>query len=425
MNASATTPGKLSGPELEGDWDQFSQAQALLGRCAIFRRCSADDLALLAAVSRFVDHAAGADIVREGDPALDMMVIASGQAQVLKLGAAGEQHEINRLGVGDTFGEMALFDRVPRSATVRAIDSVRTLVLPVADIVGQAELRPSLVPLLVDIAALVAERLRLSSATAVAAAERALAEERTRAVMGRFTLLLIFAYSLYTWVLGTAMQAKAALGRSEFITVPAVVICVAILFVFVRVSGYPASFFGVTTKNALRDVGEATLLTLPLILLTVALKLALLAWVPAMHGMPLFDMFAAATTATTAAAASSGLTVPPGSAGSPANGFNPWLALAYVVFVPFQELIYRGGVQGSLAHFLTGRWRDWMAIVGANIIFSAAHLYVSPGLAVVAFAAGLFWGWLYARQRGLAGVSVSHMLLGFWAFEVVGLGVLE
>ena len=111
--------------------------------------------------------------------------------------------------------------------------------------------------------------------------------------------------------------------------------------------------------------------------------------------------------------------------GLPASGFNPWLAAAYVVFAPLQELIYRGGVQGSLSHFLTGPRREWLAIVGANIIFSAAHLYVSPGLAVMAFVAGLFWGWLYARQGTLVGVSVSHVLLGFWAFEVVDLGVLE
>jgi membrane protease YdiL (CAAX protease family) len=52
-------------------------------------------------------------------------------------------------------------------------------------------------------------------------------------------------------------------------------------------------------------------------------------------------------------------------------------------------------------------------------------LYVSPGLALTAFVAGLFWGWLYARQRSLVGVSISHVLLGFWAFEVVDLGVLE
>jgi membrane protease YdiL (CAAX protease family) len=119
-----------------------------------------------------------------------------------------------------------------------------------------------------------------------------------------------------------------------------------------------------------------------------------------MHGQPIFQMF------------------------SDAGTFNPWLALAYVIFVPFQELIYRGGVQGALEHFLTGRSRSWMAIVGSNVIFSAGHLYISVGLSVTAFVAGLFWGWLYSRQRGLAGVSVSHVLLGFFAFEIVGMGVL-
>ena len=387
--------------------DAIAQARALLGRSPIFRRCNADDLVELAAGARFVEHADGEDIVHEGDPARDLLIIERGEARVLKRGASGGEHAINRLGAGDSIGEMALFDRVPRSATVRAVGPVRSLVLPLANIVALAEERPSLVPVLVDFGAQVAGRLRTASEHAAAAAERALAEERTRSVMGRFTLLLMLAYTLYTWLLGTAVQVKAALGRSEFITVPFIVICCAILFVFVRVSGYPASFFGLTRRDAGRHVREAVLFTLPLLALTLALKAALVAWVPAMHGLPLLQMFA------------------PPPPGLPASGFDPWLALAYVVFAPFQELIYRGGVQGSLSHFLTGRRRDALAIVGANIIFSAAHLYVSVGLAVTAFAAGLFWGWLYARQRGLAGVSVSHVLLGFWAFEVVDLGVLE
>jgi CRP-like cAMP-binding protein len=373
-------------------------AAALLGRSPLFRRGHADDLAALAALARWGDHADGADIVREGEAAADLMLIERGRAQVIKRGAGGGEHVINELGAGDSFGEMALFDRVPRSATVRAQGPVRTLALPLDGIVSLAAVRPSLVPVLVDVGATVAERLRLSSDKAVAAADRALAEERTRSVMGRFTLLLMLA---------TAVQVKALLGRSEFVTVPFIVICCTILFVFVRVSGYPAHFFGLTLKNAGRHVREAVWFTLPWMAGTVLLKWLLVQGVPAMHGLPLFQMFAPA---------------PPG---LPASGFNPWLALAYVLFAPFQELIYRGGVQGPLSHFLTGRWKDWLAIVGANIIFSSAHLYVSVGLAVTAFVAGLFWGWLYARQRGLAGVSVSHILLGFWAFEVVDLGVLE
>ena len=261
---------------------------------------------------------------------------------------------------------------------------------------------------LVDAGALVAERLRLAGANAAATADKALAEERMRAVMGRFTLLLMLAYTLYTWVLGTAIEVKQTFGHSEFVTVPAIFVCCAIMFAFVRISGYPARFFGLTFDNWRNDAAEALLFTLPLMVGTVALKLALLAWMP--------------SRCTGWRCSRCSLQPQPG---LPASGFNPWLAAAYVFFAPFQELIYRGGVQGPLSHFLTGRWRTPLAIVGANVIFSAAHLYISPALAVIAFVAGLFWGWLYARQRGLVGVSVSHILLGFWAFEVVDLGVLE
>ena len=91
------------------------------------RRCTTDDLAALAAGARFVDHADGADIVRAGYPARELMIIERGAARVLKRGASGGEHTINRLGAGDSIGEMALFDRVPRSATVRAAGPVRTL----------------------------------------------------------------------------------------------------------------------------------------------------------------------------------------------------------------------------------------------------------------------------------------------------------
>ena len=381
--------------------------EELLGRCAIFRRCEPQDLAALAGSSRWMEHADGVDLVREGDAPHHLLIVERGEAVVHKRGANGIEHPINRLGPGDSVGEMALFDRQPRSATVRAEGPVRSLSLDLSDFVQLAETRPTLVPVLVEIGALVAERLPVSRAHPAAAGGPTPGPGRMRSIMGRFTLLLMLAYTLYAWVLGTAIKVKQAFGHSEFITVPAIFVCCAILFVFVRVSGYPPSFFGLTTKDAGRDVREAVLFTLPLMAGTVLLKLALLALVPAMHGLPVFQMFSAPAP------------------GLPASGFNPWLAAAYIVFAPFQELIYRGGVQGPLTHFLTGRWRKWLAIVGANVIFSAAHLYVSPGLAVVAFVAGLFWGWLYARQGGLAGVSVSHVLLGFWAFEVVDLGVLE
>lgn len=67
--------------------------------------------------------------------------------------------------------------------------------------------------------------------------------------MGRFTLLLMLAYMLYTW-LPDGRAGRRALGSTNYY-VPFIVVCCAILFVFVRVSGYPARFFfGLTRCRA-------------------------------------------------------------------------------------------------------------------------------------------------------------------------------
>ncbi len=353
------------------------------------------------------EAAAGEALVREGEAAEDLLLLARGHAAVLKRAAGGAEHEVNRVGPGDTVGELALLDPAPRSATVRALEPVRWLVLPLATLRDLAARDAAFAAALPAMSRQVVARLRESTARVVDSLEQALEEARTREAMGRFTFVLIVAYSLYTWLLGTATQVKQLLGRSELVTVPVVLATVAMLLVFMKTSGYPAAFFGLTFRRAGRDMAEALLFTLPLMAAVVALKAWMVTAVPSMAGQPLFQMFAPAADA------------------AAASRFSPGLTLAYVLFVPLQELIYRGGLQGALAHFLTGRWRTPMAVFGSNVIFSAGHLYISPGLSLSAFVAGLFWGWLYARQRALAGVSLSHVVLGFWAFEVVDLGVLE
>jgi ATP-binding cassette subfamily B protein len=73
-------------------------------------------------------HAAGEDVVLQGDPADRFYLIARGIVQVIV--SNGELHEtIAHLEDGDFFGEMAFLDGAPRNATVRTLTPTVTLSL--------------------------------------------------------------------------------------------------------------------------------------------------------------------------------------------------------------------------------------------------------------------------------------------------------
>lgn len=60
-------------------------------------------------------------VVSEGDPAREMFVVVSGELEVLKRSPLGSEVRVAMLGPGDVFGEMAIVDVQPRSATVRSL----------------------------------------------------------------------------------------------------------------------------------------------------------------------------------------------------------------------------------------------------------------------------------------------------------------
>ncbi len=68
----------------------------------------------------------GEAICREGERGEAMYVIQSGKVKITKHSPAGELM-LATLGSGDFFGEMALFDKLPRSATATALGEARVL----------------------------------------------------------------------------------------------------------------------------------------------------------------------------------------------------------------------------------------------------------------------------------------------------------
>ncbi|MBI4591059.1 MAG: cyclic nucleotide-binding domain-containing protein [Candidatus Rokubacteria bacterium] len=73
-------------------------------------------------------YADGEVICRQGEPGDRMYVIQAGRATVVRE-EGGTEVVVRELIAGDVFGEMAIFERQPRSATVRAKGTARVLTL--------------------------------------------------------------------------------------------------------------------------------------------------------------------------------------------------------------------------------------------------------------------------------------------------------
>lgn len=71
---------------------------------------------------------AGTQIVKEGSFSEAMFLIVSGKARVEKE-ITGAPRRIWELGAGDCFGEMSLFDKLPRSASVYAETDIEALLM--------------------------------------------------------------------------------------------------------------------------------------------------------------------------------------------------------------------------------------------------------------------------------------------------------
>lgn len=73
------------------------------------------------------DYGDGETIVRQGEVGDCMYVVQAGQVEVVQDTDHGGEQRLAVLEIGDFFGEMAVFEREVRSATVRALGEARVL----------------------------------------------------------------------------------------------------------------------------------------------------------------------------------------------------------------------------------------------------------------------------------------------------------
>jgi len=105
----------------------------LLQSMPIFGAIRDDALQFLLEQAREVLVPAGEYFFRENDEASSMFVLETGSAVVIK-GWQSNDTLLHRLRAGDCFGEMALMDLFPRSASVRAVEDCQAIELTTADL---------------------------------------------------------------------------------------------------------------------------------------------------------------------------------------------------------------------------------------------------------------------------------------------------
>lgn len=131
--------------------DAVSPVQQLM-HVPIFKDLPARSLESIARSMRERTYEPGAVIVRQGDPGVGFFLITDGVVEV-----SHDGHHVRDLGAGEFFGEMALMEERPRSATVTAKERTRCLQLVRWDFRAVLKENPDLAVRMLEV---VVQRLR-------------------------------------------------------------------------------------------------------------------------------------------------------------------------------------------------------------------------------------------------------------------------
>jgi HEAT repeat protein len=101
----------------------------LLRGMEIFKELKVNELAAIASLCEEQDFEPGQAIIAEGEVGDNMFLVVSGKVTVSKKADDGCSVDLADMGGGEYFGEMALFDDSPRSATVTSKEPTSCLVL--------------------------------------------------------------------------------------------------------------------------------------------------------------------------------------------------------------------------------------------------------------------------------------------------------
>jgi CRP/FNR family transcriptional regulator, cyclic AMP receptor protein len=105
-----------------------------LSRVDLFSGLGKKVLKEVALCCREATYKPGSVLISQGEKGVGMFLLTKGTVRITQTNnSGGAEQALGTLEAGDVFGEMALLDDLPRSATVTAIDEVTALLVPFWD----------------------------------------------------------------------------------------------------------------------------------------------------------------------------------------------------------------------------------------------------------------------------------------------------
>jgi CRP-like cAMP-binding protein len=110
----------------------------------LFRNLAPDELEALRAITQEQSFGAGDEIFREGDAGDSVYFVKDGLVEISGLVGGGVRRAFSQLGPGEIFGEMAVVEQRPRSATATASKATVVYFIPRDEMLAFLKRSPTL-----------------------------------------------------------------------------------------------------------------------------------------------------------------------------------------------------------------------------------------------------------------------------------------
>ena len=337
-------------------------------------------------------------IIKEGHIGRNIYFLAQGEVSIKK-----DNLTISKKTAGDYFGFMSIVDSTKRSADVIADTEVITYTIDKDDLneLDNANIQLSLLSYHIRHQQ---STVRSMNDSVVSEMKEKLATAQTSLFASRFFAVIILGLVSYQFLLGTFIEFTELSHDRELMRVmnPMLMIVIgAAALLKAYKSPYSLSEYGLNLNNWKKNLTEAILWSVAFITVLVITKWLTITYTDFIDRKILIDT-------------------------NDIDSFDStsqviFFYILYALLSPVQEFIARGVIQGSLINFLNGKHKATIAIVLSNLMFSGFHIHLDMRFAILTLIPGIFWGFMYNRQKSLLGVSISHILIGLFVFMFMGL----